>query len=238
MEQLYEKDVIDAKRSIYNFSIKLCNELIEKAKQFQQTEKEQSDRQIQECSVEICAGSKFLHRGYYCPGRLEELWIDNVKRGRIIANPTAKTKISYRYYYRDDQMIAADKHYDTVQSYEREYLIYDQNKIYGITFDQSNCITGLSAEIYRQDQMTSYLYAACYIDTENNIDLGINEIRFEHYIYHSEKLCDGYIFYMIPSIDPQDDYHIDRMIDNKYSLCYDNTIHRWIETKTEDGSVS
>lgn len=236
MENISKKNIIDSQKLIFDFSMKLCEELIDKAKQYQRTKKEEFDRHIQECRQEVGVGAKFLHRGYYCPGRLEELWIDNVKRGRIVAKPTSKTTISHRYYYRDDQMVAADKYFYTVQSYEREHLIYDQNKIFGITFDQSNCITGLSAEIYRQDQMTSYLYANCFIDTENNFDLGIYEVLFEHYIYHSEDVCDGYSFWFRPLMDNSDDSQINRMITYKYRLYYDKVVKRWKEGQG-DGSV-
>ena len=230
MDSNKEKNIIDAKRSILNFSTNLFDELIEKAKLFQQSQKRVIDHQLSMCNEEIATGSKFLHRGYYSPSRLQELCIDNVKRGRIVLKPNVRTKVSQRYYYCDEQMIAADSYLsDKSKLSEREYIIYDHNKIYGITFDNSNCIVGLSAEIYRNGHMSSYMYATCYIDTAHSFDLGIYGIISEHYIYHTENSCDGYIFLIHLPIDPHNDCQISRMIDyNKYQLIYDYAIKRWV----------
>lgn len=235
MEHSVEKEILDAQELIYNFSINMCNELIERAKLFLKTEKEKTDLLLQDCRTEIGTGSKFMHRGYYCPSKLEEVRVDNVKRGRIVSKPTKRTKISHRYYFQDDQMIAADKCYANAAVYEREYLFYDDNKIFGITFDSSNCITGLSAEFYDGNQMILYLNAYCVIYPEEGYDLGIHEMVYEHYIYHSDSLCDGYTFVFCPMIEPKDDYRSEKLvIYDKYCLCYDYATKRWIENAGQE----
>lgn len=221
---------IDSKKEVYEICTKLNQEILLHARKFYVSQKEEIDKNCHSFAQEIASGAKYLHRGYYCPSRMQELLIDNVKRGKLVKQPTSKTKISHKYYYANGNLQVIDTYLSSADTYAmREYLIYDRNIIYGVTCYPDGRIIQLSAELYSDGKLSVYYVANCYLDDPDGTIYSFLERYFEKYTYQSDTICDGTIFTIFSSdINPNNKEEIERCIGRyDYKLEWNSTTGQW-----------
>ena len=143
---------------------------------------------------ELAVGCKYLHRGYYCPSPIREFVIVNAKRGRLLKHPTSRSKITHFYHYgTDGRLVIAES--VVPSGMKREYLVYEDDHIYGLAFDLYGGLVGVSQETYANGKLQSYFCASCYNSFQDKIFLDITESFYEEYTYVDDKL-DEVAFYM------------------------------------------
>lgn len=198
------------KKNIYQLCCKINDELFKRAEIFITNHKTDVDCSIAHCDLKIGSGSQYMDRGYYCPSRIQECLIDNVKRGKIMKKTTNRTKISHKYYFKDNQLHVIDHVYSGM----REYLIYDENAIYGIVCDSDGSLGQFNLELYRDKKMAIYYTATYYADFKNDFGHIFFGGIMELFTYESDTLCDGKIYFLnSDTIDPNDNEQLDRVID-------------------------
>lgn len=125
-----------------------------------------------------------LHRGFYCPSPVYDIFVGNVKRGRLLKRLSRQTKNYYTYSFDSSgRLVSAENHINgnTVQ----EHIFYIDSDTYGIILDQWNHIFQLAREVYADGQLVSYIRALfAYCDGSYNL-LSLTK---EHYTYTSEDL--------------------------------------------------
>jgi len=80
---------------------------------------------------EYALGSKYMHRGYYCPSSIQDIVIGGPKRGRISKTLPPPGKAEYRYGFNEDgQLIIAET---PGKMGEKEIIRYENDSVLGIT---------------------------------------------------------------------------------------------------------
>lgn len=242
MQNLKNEEIYTScKKKIYTFCLEYYDKILMRAKQFLLYEKDKADYMVQGSREEIAANVKYMHRGYYCPSRIQELQIDNIKRGRIVKKTSQRTKITHRYYYYDNKLQVIDYYLpdSKYNDMEREYLIYEDDVVYGVTIDYRGCIEKLSAEIFNNGRLTTYMLLSCSYVPSIQTDPEVYEIYLEHFIYKDDLRCTGYAAYIYPNnIYSNDGNKINPLIELfRFNLKMDIN-NRWIEDGGQgDGSV-
>lgn len=105
-------------------------------------------------------GSRYLHRGYFCPSPDIEQMITNMRRGRIAKRLTKASRPTNRYLFdTNGKMILAETIYPNCV--KKEYIFYEQNHCYGINFDSYGRLTEISIEEFSDGKINNYIWAAC-----------------------------------------------------------------------------
>ena len=108
---------------------------------------------------ELCTNSRHLHRGFYCPSPTLDILIGNSKRGKILIRPSNRSHITNRYVYdKSNRLIYVDNYIDD-KMVSSEYLIYQDNVIYGVTIGISGRLTNVSEEVYDKGVLKEYICA-------------------------------------------------------------------------------
>lgn len=166
----------------------------------------------------IVANARYLHRGFFCPSPVQDLIVNNARRGRIITRPTARTRISHHYLYDKNGQLLIARAVLPNGTYKTEYLVYEQNSVYGFSFDAWGTLVGLSEERYEGGSINKYFCASCFNHEDHNIDFGITNMHYEAYLYDEVGLRDVDFYYVSP-LDKTLDGHenIDMLIHgNRY----------------------
>ena len=139
--------------------------------------------QIKPCSrEEYGAGSRYMPRGYYCPSTVLDQIITNAKRGKILKHITQRSKPTHRFVFDDaGKLIIAETKAPFPET--TEYIVYEQNRILGFSFDASNKITALSEETYEQGLLKEYYFA-----TVSYYGDSIDQAFYESYHYIDGEL--------------------------------------------------
>lgn len=119
--------------------------------------------------VELCANSRYLHRGFYCPSPVLDLLVTNARRGRILKRPTERSNITNRYVYDTSGRLIFTENYINGKMVSSEYLKYYENVVYGITIGMSGRIICASEERYANSCIESYQCAYYSGNGENTI---------------------------------------------------------------------
>lgn len=112
-------------------------ELFQYAEQYikKQEELEQKCRKTVK-SYQYCIGETNMHRGALCPSKIEDVFVGNTKRGRLVKNVNKKQP-EYIYYFDEyGRLLKAEttKEYSEYNHLE-EYIIYEGNCEIGITYE-------------------------------------------------------------------------------------------------------
>lgn len=100
-------------------------------------------------------GGETIHRGYFCPSPIIDLYTSNVRRGRLLIKPTKE--ISYKYYFDENNNIIKSYIFDKdTETYNKEYIWYENNIQYSICLDQKNYIEYVSQSIYKNNKIIEY----------------------------------------------------------------------------------
>lgn len=136
---------------------------------------------------ELGINSKNLHRGVYCPSPVLDLLFSSSKRGKVLTRANSRSHVTNRYRYdQSGRLTYIDNYYDgTLVS--SEYLVYQENCIYGITIGLSGKLLCVSEEIFENKQLISYTIA--YFSGELD-HLECYRACCEQYRYHPDGLLD------------------------------------------------
>jgi len=131
-----------------------------------------------------------LHRGYYCPSLTKDIVCGNVKRGHIIQQLTKRSKNYYLYGFDTQDRLIWSKRFIRGKHATTEYLIYDEDFVYGITMDNQGNVEVVTEEQYEDGHLVSYREALICDFCER--------LSREDYVYDSEGLhvCDVHSFYV------------------------------------------
>ena len=168
--------------------------LVEMAEQrLSQIDRYKSDIEAAIVRTEYASGCKYLHRGYYCPSLLQDAVVDNVRRGNLRKQITARTKTYWEYGFNaEGQLICSEsivtktvagEAYQLVTT--REFLFYEESRIYGITLRKDGTVEAITEEVLQDGKCISYTHCLC-TSYEGVISCG--EICSEYYDHRAEKL--------------------------------------------------
>lgn len=142
--------------------------------------------------VEYAIGSRYLHRGFYCPSPVLEQIITNTRRGRIAKRMTKATRPTNRYVFDlEGKLRRADTFYPNGGT-KTEYIFHEGEAICGLTFDPYGHISEISVERYAEGKIGSYLRACCNYDPTSGC-YRIYDMSYERYS-HDEEFLDAEIF--------------------------------------------
>ncbi|MCL1696445.1 MULTISPECIES: hypothetical protein [unclassified Lysinibacillus] len=147
--------------------------------------------------LEYSKGGETIHRGYYCPSPVLDLIVGGMKRGRLFKKKKPKFgNYTYEYGFDKDGRLLRVKgvnEFTTPDSrFDEEYLIYIDDIVYGLEFDNSGELVVVSKCIYENGKLMKYERSGCW--TEEFADL-----QYEEYTYENNWLSEVDFFY---NIDP------------------------------------
>lgn len=124
-----------------------------------------------------------MHRGFYCPSLIEDIVVGNAHRGRLLKRLSPKRKWYFVYGFdRDNRLILSQMFYNGKLSQE-EYLVYDGDRVYGITQDSEGRLIHVASETYLRGKIM------CYERAEITPWGGkCNYMCREEYIYATDRL--------------------------------------------------
>lgn len=107
--------------------------------------------------MEYGRGGEMMHRGYYCPSKVSDIYIGNIKRGRIIKKLASNSKPSYLYGFNSkNELILVTRVHEVGNTYE---VIRRQGNIeLGIIFSQSLDIEAISKCVFDDGRLQSYTF--------------------------------------------------------------------------------
>lgn len=149
-------------------------------------------------NVEYSKGGETIHRGYYCPSPVLDLIIGNLKRGKLLKRKPDFGKYSYEYGYdTDDRLIRVRgvNEFTTPDSrFDEEYLVYKNDIVYGIEFDNMGQIEAVSRCTYENRNIVKYERSVCGIPH-------FADLYYEEYFYEKNMLSEVTTFDVTPKIE-------------------------------------
>lgn len=124
-------------------------------------------------------GGETIHRGYYCPSKIEDIVVGNARRGRITKRKEDIDNPDYIYGFdKENRLITVRK------QCEFEMIIYTEHSEIGLTFWESDKSIMLISECcYCNEKIKSY--TLCNYNPYMNSFL---EILTENYEYMENKM--------------------------------------------------
>lgn len=136
-----------------------------------------SETQINTTRVE-CAINGNMHRGVYCPSPVLDLFIGGLTRGKILKRVSAASRITHKYCFnKQDQILYAES---LLLDGYKEYILHEDNYIWGITVDSLGHLCALSEECYQEGKLKIYNYAEVSNDKEQ---IDCYQMHSEEYFY-------------------------------------------------------
>ena len=164
-----------------------ARQLLEIGERFIESEGVLSHRSIVRGKEELGTKSKHLHRGVYCPSPVLDILITNSKRGKILIRPSERSNITNRYVYdKADRLIFTDNYFDGKMA-SAEYLLYEDNTVYGVTVGMSGRLVSISEEQYSEGRLESYL---CAYYSGEKYNYYCRQLDCEKYGYDEQGLLD------------------------------------------------
>lgn len=174
-------------KEFYNYHKGKARHLLQIGKAFIDSEGVLSYRSAPHGKEELSTSSKFLHRGVYCPSPVLDILITNSSRGRILVKPTDRSHITNRYVYDASGKLSFLDNYIEDKMVSSEYLVYQDNLIYGITVGMGGKILSVSEEKYTNRVLENYI---CAFYAEDGTGLNCLQMDCEQYIYDQCGLLD------------------------------------------------
>lgn len=185
IEKLAQKKEEEQKNLVYPDQNARCSELFEMIDDI--LSKGTFDIKENESKVvrrEYSKGGESIYRGYYCPSKIADIVVGNVKRGRLLkrvkgSNPT------YCYGFdENDKIISAKK----ICTDEYEFIYYKGNEQIGVKFRRDAMSIAISK--FENDKIVSY--ELFHYDGSNRT---IWEYQKEIYQYSYERMLVIWEFY-------------------------------------------
>lgn len=184
---IHHPDTPQEDKDFYIYHKEKARQLLQIGEKFINEEGILSHRSMPRGKEELGTKSKHLHRGIYCPSPVLDILITNAKRGRILVRPSERSKISNRYVYDEfGKLIFIDNYIDD-KMISSEYLLYQDNTIYGVEVGMSGRIICVSEEQYAQGKLICYIRAYNY-GAGNTTECG--QLDCEKYHYDDVGLLD------------------------------------------------
>ncbi len=142
---------------------------------------------------EYATGCRHMHRGFYCPSPVQELFVSGIKRGRLLKRVTARTFPCHEYGFdRDGRLILCENLVsktcgETVNLIvaSREYLFYEEDRIYGVTIDSRSGLCCITEELFQEGKLICYSNVLC---TSFDGAIQCHSITCERYCYNADGL--------------------------------------------------
>lgn len=144
---------------------------------------------------EVAVNSRYLHRGYYCPSPIQDLIVDNARRGKILKRETARSNPTHYYYFDAKNRLLISKWDSYTGSIYTEYLSYSGDYIYGYAFDDSGNLVSVSEEYYQSGQIASYFRFSCYNNEIRPRYDSITSAEFEKYWYNETGISKANFYF-------------------------------------------
>ena len=164
-----------------------AEKLLAIALQFNETKKAAIFDGLQIVREEFANNTDFsLPRGYYCPSPVIDLIVGNCKRGKILKRLTSKSRITHRYIYGEQGLMIVEEFGNNGKCCNREYLLREEQKITGISFDSAGRINHVLEERFEDGKIIDYFRA-----TFNGLDGNhrLTQTHHEQYFYDEQGLC-------------------------------------------------
>ena len=137
---------------------------------------------------ELAVNSRYLHRGFYCPSPIFDQITTNAKRGKLLKHPTKRSKITNRYCFDENGKLYLVEYISNHQLQYREYILQIGDVRYGFVFNIDGVLGGISAEIFYNHTLQSYMWATCYNSSSTGEDWQTKYVRYETHKYENRKL--------------------------------------------------
>ena len=136
-----------------------------------------------------------LHRGFYCPSPVYDIFVGNVHRGRLMKRLSKKSNNYYLYGFDcTGKLICADNYVNNQLVSENIY--HTDTGVYGIILDQWGHISHGSREVYDNGKLVSYSRVLfSHNDGMNHLVNLVNEC----YTYDPEGLYQCIFTQYVPS---------------------------------------
>lgn len=153
------------------------------------------ESQIQElCSSDIpigkeeyALGSRYMHRGYYCPSPIYDKLVGNARRGRIAKRITKTTRPTNRYEFDIEGKLRLVETINRNGHNETEFVFYEEGVVFGLTYDGHDLLSKLSIEQYTEGMITSYLRVICDKNGPNR-SYRARSMSYECYRYNADHM--------------------------------------------------
>ena len=162
-----------------------CDRLSELAAQLQKQELEAYCIE-NTVRMELAFGST-LHRGFYCPSPVYDILVGNVKRGKIQKRVFPGIKPSHEYGFDHMGRLVWCKTYGNKKLAYTEYLIYQDNRIWGIMIAPGGEVRSITEEVYENGRIVSYLYGLFSFPAD---PVKCYELTSEYYFYDDQGICE------------------------------------------------
>jgi hypothetical protein len=132
-----------------------------------------------------------LHRGYYCPSLVYDIYIGNVKRGKLLKRLTSKSKRYYVYGFDQNDLLIWCKEYSNAALVTIECFVYEDGCRYGFSRSVLHPSFSITQEKFEDNRITSYLHGHGFQDIDEMVWV---EWLCESYHYDTIglKTCDVY----------------------------------------------
>ncbi|WP_455749331.1 hypothetical protein [Peribacillus butanolivorans] len=187
-----DKDKLNSFEDIISELVSIRNEFASKLSQLQNSK----EKEI--VTFEYSKGGETLHRGYYCPSLVLDLIVGNIKRGKLLKRKPDFGKYSYEYGFDADNRLIRVKGVNEfttpVSRFDEEFLIYSDDIVLGVEFDNMGHIDVVSKCTYDNGKIVKYERSVC--GTQEYADL-----YYEEYFYENNMLSEVSIFDVTPRIE-------------------------------------
>lgn len=137
---------------------------------------------------ELAVHCRYMHRGFYCPSPVYDLVIGNARRGNILKRPNSRSKPTHIYGFDSCDRLLWSR--DNELNFT-EYLLYEDNAIYGIIVDDDGVLHTLTEEIYQNSRLTVYHIANFFHRTS---EFSCDDLYGEYYEHDEIGLCAAQIY--------------------------------------------
>ncbi|QIZ08579.1 hypothetical protein HFZ78_19230 [Priestia megaterium] len=180
--------------------------------------------------LEYSKGGETIHRGYYCPSPVLDLIIGGMKRGRLFKKKKPEFgNYSYEYGFDKDGRLLRVKgvnEFTTPDSrFDEEYLIYIDEIVYGLEFDNLGELVAVSKCIYENEKLMKYERSICGMEK-------FADLHYEEYTYESNRLSEVDLCF---HINPQLELYEEERLSVEHDE--DGNIIRLISDKIVDGKA-
>ena len=139
---------------------------------------------------ELAVGARFVHRGVYCPSPVFDLLVGNAHRGKILKRPTVRSKPTHEYGF---DAYGRLLWCNNPERQTIEYLVYENDHIYGLILTRANQLCTLTEEVYENGKLVTYNIAQFHFDIRY-----CNHIHTECYQHDSLGLCAAQVHQFMP----------------------------------------
>ncbi|MFF5400566.1 hypothetical protein ACFY5J_25425 [Peribacillus butanolivorans] len=182
-----DKDKLNSFKDIISELVSIRYEYASKLPQLQNSK----EKEI--ITLEYSKGGETLHRGYYCPSLILDLTVGNFKRGKLFKRKPDFGKYSYEFGFDTDNRLIRVKGVNefttAVSRFDEEYLIYTEDIVFGLEFNNMGHIEVVSKCTYDNGKIVKYERSVC----------GTQD--YEEYFYENNILSEVSIFDVTPRIE-------------------------------------